>query len=202
MERRIIVENERYAENNTKVVKDGTCMDCDVGIDCLPQVKRRIVGSQKNNQVESKQYHHSHNDTDALVKDLASVTTGSSISPSVDCASGIWNCSDRKSRIVGRNTRKRSHEAKSNKKDDIVKDFALSHHTADFCKNEKFSLKAMEFIMKECLIAIGAQAVINPTSYKQLKKEIFDCIPYSDWFSPETFPTTLKLYHENNGFLF
>lgn len=114
------------------------------------------------------------------------------------------DCSDEKSQIVGCDSKSghRNHRGKSNTKDAIVKDFALSHHTADFCKNNKFSLKAMESIMKECLIAIGAQAVINPTSYKQLKKEIFDCIPYSDWFSPESFPTTLRLFHQNNGLLF
>lgn len=115
----------------------------------------------------------------------------------IDCLTS-GNKSDCRSQQLGHKKHNHSH----NDIDAIVKDFALSHHTADFCEKEKFSLKAMEKIMKECLVAIGAQTVINNSSYKQLKKEIFDCIPYSDWYSPKTFPTTLKLYHQNIGFLF
>lgn len=127
-------------------------------------------------------------------------TTPLEIVRTADCS----DCSKAINQIVDRENvnKKRSHRGSShNNKESLVKDFALSHHTADFCKNKKFSLKAMENIMKECLVTIGAQAVINNSSYKQLKKEIFNCIPYSDWFNPETFPTYLRLNHENNGLL-
>lgn len=88
---------------------------------------------------------------------------------------------------------KRHHRGKKRSKDAIVKDFALSHYTAEYCKNERFSLKKVEAIMKECLTVVGAHTTINATNYKKLKKIVFESVPYSDWFNIESFPTILKL---------